>query len=996
MRLKRVRASARRLHALLIKPRKRDESFRRWVGRNLDKSILGATIDLFQAFLGLIVTGLYGHKNWIGWNNTPDAAELRYFHAVIGSVFLFDYCLRFFAADNRQSYVLAPLAIMDFLAIFPQFTELVFSEAYHNAHILWFGAVRTLRPFRCLCFFRLVSFASTAKQRESLLLLITVTCIIICFGGMQQAIEACPCSALGANCTPATRAVQAAHCQNLTFYNAIYFVVITTATLGLRFGCHTCSLYDGWYRSGDIAPKSQMGRLAVIILIIASSLLLPLQISTLSDVLNRETEYDKAFTERKEKHPHVLICGDVNSGALDFFLRQFLHPTNMNWKDKVVILSPTLPSSNLKRILLNGAYEQRVKYLQGSAMLDSDLQRASASTARLCFVLANKLAPDADQSDTGSNFITISLRHHSKRVPIFVQVLKSDNVKHVSLSGADNILCVDQLKLGILAKSCLMPGTAALICSVLFTLRPLMVDQRDGSWAAEFLSGCSQHLHEVHLPVYLDRLVSFELFAHVLYHEYHMVSLGGCGGDGSYFLFTPSRVLGADMVLYVLSSDLDVAPTVAGLSLTTLQKYKARLPNFDKITQAWNRTTFTTKLRTAARASRASFSTSFKASVSRVGSLSNILRPGMNSAKPEPSAKSRVNSRVSPVLPYSFVDDETPDAPTSEVHSAPEDDALAPENDVPPSSPSHESGACPFLPTALVRHVVLCGMPHSLHDFVAPLRQERGMAPGLGGTHHLSNVPIVVIALSRMTPKEHAAIAVYSNVFFVQGSPLSLPTLLRARVHTSKSVVILRSCGTTVRNSSDLIDQNLVDMDAITVHRFISDVCAMHTPSGMPRPMILIELSRPNSLRFLSDDSGAVDNDERASMKRLTQLVISRADDPLDNICHPLYASGHVFIANALDALMGNCNKYGSVIDLVHLLVLGDDATGASCALDQIDVPRTLWGRPYIAAFEALLTHHGVLCLGVYRVRGDKANFVHVNPPPDVVLNAHDKLFVLH
>ncbi|KDO31995.1 hypothetical protein SPRG_03211 [Saprolegnia parasitica CBS 223.65] len=948
MRLKRVRAHARRLHALLIKPRKRDESFRRWVGRNLDKSILGAIIDLFQAFLGLIVTGLYGHKNWAGWDNTPDAAGLRYVHALIGSVFLFDYCLRCFAADNRQSHVLAPLAIMDFLAVFPQFTEVVFSDATHETHALWFGAVRTLRPFRSLCFFRLVPFTSTAKQRESVTLVITVTCIIICFGGMQQAIEACPCTTRGANVTQAMRAVQATDCQNLTFYNAIYFVVITTATLG----------------SGDIAPKSQMGRLAVIILIIASSLLLPLQISTLSDVLNRETEYDKAFTHRKEKHPHVLICGDVNSGALDFFLRQFLHPTNMNWKDKVVILSPTLPSSNLKRILLNGAYEQRVKYLQGSAMSDADLQRASASTARLCFVLANKLSPDADQSDTASNFITISLRHFNKHVPIFVQVLKSDNIKHVSLSGANNISCVDMLKLGILAKSCLMPGTAALICSILFTLRPL-IDQRDGSWPAEFLSGCSQHLHEVHLPVYLDRLVPFEFFAHVLYHEYHMVPIGGCGGDGSYFLFTPSRILGADMVLYVLSSDLDAALTVAGLALPTLQKYKARVTNFDKIIQAWNRTTFSTKLKTAARASRASFSSSVKASITRVGSLSNILRPGSTSAKPESTSKSRAGSRISPVMPYSFVDDETLTARTSEVPSTPSTPA---NDDAPPSS--HESGACFFLPTALARHVVLCGMPHSLHDFIAPLRQERAPPPGLGGTHHLSNVPIVVIALARMTPKEHAAF-------------------------TTKSIVILRSCGSTVRNSSDLIDQNLVDMDAITVHRFISDVCAMHTPSELPRPMILIELSRPNSLRFLRDESGAVDDDERASMKRLTRLVISRADDPLDNICHPLYASGHVFIANALDALMGNCNKYGSVIDVVQLLVLGDNSSGAPCALDQIDVPRTQWGRPYIAALEALLKHHGVLCLGVYRVRAENAKFVHINPPPDVILNAHDKLFVL-
>ena len=109
-----------------------------------------------------------------------------------------------------------------------------------------------------------------------------------------------------------------------------------------------------------------------------------------------------------------MLCGDVTASALDFFLREYLHPRNMNWKDKVVILCPSLPSHNLRRVLLDPAYEQRVKYLQGSAMSRTDLLRAKAGVAKACYVMVDKRALDSDAADTAANFITISLRHFNK------------------------------------------------------------------------------------------------------------------------------------------------------------------------------------------------------------------------------------------------------------------------------------------------------------------------------------------------------------------------------------------------------------------------------------------------------------------------------------------------------------------------------------------------------------------------------------------------------
>ncbi|OQR92015.1 hypothetical protein ACHHYP_04124 [Achlya hypogyna] len=186
--LKRLRVAALNLQQKLIKSRKRDESLRKWVGRNLDNSLLAAILDLFQVLLGVIVTIIYCLKNWEAWDATRDSMATRLLQAGFGVVFLFDYVLRsgLYAADNREAHVLAPLTIMDLLAIFPQFVELVLSEGYVREHFLIVGGIKTLRPFRCLCCFRLIPFTSTARQRETFVLFSAVVCIIICFGSTQQ------------------------------------------------------------------------------------------------------------------------------------------------------------------------------------------------------------------------------------------------------------------------------------------------------------------------------------------------------------------------------------------------------------------------------------------------------------------------------------------------------------------------------------------------------------------------------------------------------------------------------------------------------------------------------------------------------------------------------------------------------------------------------------------------------------------------------------------
>lgn len=139
---------------------------------------------------------------------------------------------------------------------------------------------------------------------------------------------------------------------------------------------------------GDISPRSRAGRAAITLMITASMVIIPSQISKLSQILSQRSPYSGAYNHTGR--PHVLVCGDVAANSLWHFLREFYHADNIHRNERVVVLSPQEPSFEMKRLLNTPGYDTKVKFLQGSAMRDDDLERAGVAHSRACFVFINK------------------------------------------------------------------------------------------------------------------------------------------------------------------------------------------------------------------------------------------------------------------------------------------------------------------------------------------------------------------------------------------------------------------------------------------------------------------------------------------------------------------------------------------------------------------------------------------------------------------------------
>lgn len=142
-------------------------------------------------------------------------------------------------------------------------------------------------------------------------------------------------------------------------------------------------------------------------------------------------------------------------------------------------------------MLRDPKYILSVTYLEGSALLEHDLKRARAETAESIFILTNKFSLHPDQTDALSILQNLSIKRYLTSLiynppkhtfyadsePIkynqlyCMQIIRQENIKHLGnmyteLGHKDIIICINDIKMGVLAKSLIYPGANTLIMNL--------------------------------------------------------------------------------------------------------------------------------------------------------------------------------------------------------------------------------------------------------------------------------------------------------------------------------------------------------------------------------------------------------------------------------------------------------------------------------------------------------------------------------------------------
>jgi voltage-gated potassium channel len=198
--------------------------------------------------INLIITGLVLLSSVIFVSETFPIPEhirrsLDYLDSVILLVFVLEYLLRFWCAENRYRYLVSLYSLIDLIAILPVFIgwiDISFIRIFR-----WFRILRLLR------FLEPQNLPGHLTTEDSVILsriLFTLFAIIFVYSGLIYQVE-----------HPGNPEVFR------TFLDAAYFSVVTMTTVGF----------------GDVTPISEMGRFLTIMMIFTGIGLIPWQVGDL-------------------------------------------------------------------------------------------------------------------------------------------------------------------------------------------------------------------------------------------------------------------------------------------------------------------------------------------------------------------------------------------------------------------------------------------------------------------------------------------------------------------------------------------------------------------------------------------------------------------------------------------------------------------------------------------------------------------------------------------
>ncbi|KAI1290455.1 Potassium channel subfamily T member 1 [Halotydeus destructor] len=253
--------------------------------------------------------------------------------------------------------------------------------------------------------------------------------------------------------------------KNVNLFESLYFVVVTFATVGY----------------GDYKPDRWPSQLFMVIMICVALIVLPTQFEQLAYTWMEKQKLGGSYSaQRATTEKHVVVCSTTLRAdtVMDFLNEFYAHPLLQDFY--VVLLSPCELDTTMRMILQVPMWAQRVIYIQGSALKDTDLIRTRMNVAEACFILAARNYADRSAADEHTILRSWAIRDFAPNVPQYVQIFRPENKIHVAF--AEHVVCEDEFKYALLANNCLCPGTSSLVTLLLHTSRGQEGQTSDESW----------------------------------------------------------------------------------------------------------------------------------------------------------------------------------------------------------------------------------------------------------------------------------------------------------------------------------------------------------------------------------------------------------------------------------------------------------------------------------------------------------------------------------
>ena len=805
---------------------------------------------------------------------------------------------RLLAADNAVQYWLDLYTAVDFFTLPHIFISIALG-------VDWIG-IRSLRFILLPQIVNVIRFLPFVKSQDA----VDVISLLIKF------------SALWLSCTGIIHLVeiQGDFWRNYenggtdAFFTYAYFIMVTVSTVGY----------------GDISPSTDIGRAFMTFFIILGLAFFAAILPTIVDVasgLYNKRQFRKFDTTRVPQH--VIVCGHITAFSAEEFLKDFLHPDRGDTQTHVLFLHPERPDPDLKNVIRS--HYTRVQYIVGSVLNGKDLQRAKVLTSQAVFILCNKLTNKPLEEDNANLLRLVSIKNTTTDVPVIIQLLLSTSKKKVQniegwRVGHDIALCVSELKLGLLAQSCICPGISTLIANLFYisdfsTQSKLRAFKESSVWKKRYILGASNEIYTSHFSHQFYHK-KFHEAARICYNQLGLIllSLEKTVGNIRTCYVNPTPISNPDLVIesgeggmlgYFIGQDSDHVSIVASYCKNCHGDIKTNLGG-DKRLQYIKRIVHHVAAKTCRCPHGEGFTivnpmlqTEF---MEEGGELQHKKRRGMlkmshllSSEQVDDNIEDSIHISQPVVLDKAIITDETSIVLTEKPQPNVKD------------------------------HVVLCIFADEtsprlgLHNFLLPLRSKYMPKDKLK--------PVVIVSNKRFIEREWPLIHNIPEVYVVIGYPLRWQNLEEANINECSVCIVLSMLASTTGREPAVDDKESI-LCSLTIKQHLKRTADCNV-------LVITDLRQESNVQFL--DFGDEDEpDER----------IYKAQP---------FACGEAFSVSMLDSVTSSAFHSPGTVYLI------EDLIGRRTISQVIPMPLNEYeGNSFSELYNDQLKNHAI-CLGLYR-----------------------------
>lgn len=245
----------------------------------------------------------------------------------------------------------------------------------------------------------------------------------------------------------------------ISFEQMFYWMFTTISTVGY----------------GDFAPTNLLSRFVIIYSIVKGVIMFSIQTGKLIDLKELEGAGKGRFQPNRRHGFVVVVGGAVSkySWVLPNFLNELYQLENADRMGfpAAVLMAPRDIDYRLRDFLksMPSHARERIRYLNGNAMSENDMDRACLNEAKLVVVLPDVRAESKDDQDEENILIALAMKRTHSRINLRLMVLRPESkVRAVSVGLQDSrCFSINELKSSLLSLSCCCRGWSTLISNLI-------------------------------------------------------------------------------------------------------------------------------------------------------------------------------------------------------------------------------------------------------------------------------------------------------------------------------------------------------------------------------------------------------------------------------------------------------------------------------------------------------------------------------------------------